>query len=173
MDKKQIFQMNIMSGAFESMRNDFDKILKRTLVNMETKESELSEITLKLKINLEKTIAPDFDSEKGAERTVLKPKFDHKVSSVMNIKDEESGSFKGDYELVWDEDLQDFVVRPIDNGQMDLFAQRDGDGNIVYVDAEYEDKTDNALPAWQKLLGDGSLSSNGYQDSQDVQGGGN
>lgn len=89
----------------------------------------------------------------------------YKVSSVMNIKDEESGSFKGDYELVWDEDLQDFVVRPIDNGQMYLFTQRDGDGNLVYVDADY------ALPADQQLLENGSLSSNGYQDSQDVQGG--
>ena len=170
MDKNQIYQMNILSGAFSSMREDFDKILKRTLCNMESKEGDCAEITLKLKINLEKVQAPDFKSIDQTGRTAIKPKFDHKVSSVMNIKDEESGSFKGDYELVWDEDLQDFVVRPIDNGQMDLFTKRDGDGNIVYVDAEYEDKTDNALPAGQQLLGDGSFGGDDdveYPDPED------
>ncbi len=155
MDRNAVYEMNINSGAFKAMREDFDKVLTRTLKNILSKEGDCAELTVKLKIGLEKAKAPNFAPYGDPERDIVKPKFEHKVSSVMNIKDEESGSFKGDYELVWDEELQDFVVRPVDNGQMDLFTRRDGDGNIIYQDADYVEVGEPAgeLPPAPLLLG--------------------
>lgn len=129
-----VLTLNIGSDAFESMRSDFDKVLKRTLGNMQVKESEEATLKLNLVIKLTEVTVPDFDSDsKEATKTVHKPRFDHKVSSVMQIKTEESGSFKGEYELVWDEEAQDFVMKPIDNGQGSLF---DENGANV-IDAEF------------------------------------
>lgn len=83
-------------------------------------------MTLKLKISLEKGTAPDFSEIKyRAERDIVRPTFTHKVSSVMQIKCEKSGILSGDYELVWDEESGDYIMRPIDNGQISLFEDRE------------------------------------------------
>lgn len=130
-----ILTLNIDSEAFTSMRNDFDKVLKRTLGNMQVKESDEATLNLKISIKLEEITVPDFDADtQDAVKKVHKPRFDHKVSSVMQIKTVESGSFKGEYELVWDEDAQDFVMKPINNGQGSLF---DDDESII--DADYSE----------------------------------
>lgn len=140
-----ILTLNIESDAFKNMRGDFDKVLKRTLGNMQVKESDEATLTLKISIKLEEVTVPDFDSDvQDAVKKVHKPRFDHKCSSVMQIKTEESGSFKGEYELVWDEDAQDFVMKPIDNGQGSLF---DGeDGNVIQADYVEVDESPDALP---------------------------
>lgn len=39
------------------------------------------------------------------------PRFDHKVSSVLQIKDEASGRLGGEFELVYDEARKDYVMR--------------------------------------------------------------
>ena len=124
--ENNILKLNINSNAFENMKEDFDKVLKRTLGNMQIKESDEATLTLKLNISLTEMEVPDFESEfPNAMRKIHKPRFDHKVSSVMQIKTEESGHLKGEYELVWDEEAQDFVMKPIDNGQtsFDDFVQ--------------------------------------------------
>lgn len=151
MDREQIHQMNINSGAFDGMREDFDKILKRTLNNLATKDGESAEITVKLKISLTKSKAPDFNSSDG-ERDIVIPKLDHKVSTVMNIKDEESGAFKGNYELVWDDDLQDYVMKPIEDRQCTIFKD-----DIEWSDVTEENKDGKQeelaeLPPPQSLL---------------------
>jgi hypothetical protein len=89
---------------------------------MENKESEQAELTVKLKISLMKEQAPNFDSLiPGAQREVIKPKFDHKVSSVMQIKDEKTGTLSGNYELVWDGELGQYVMREIKDPQLSIF----------------------------------------------------
>ena len=106
------YKLNIDGEAFSSMREDFNKILKRTVNNMEVKGSNNAEITIKLKIELIPDFLPPATSDDEG-RSILKPKFEHKVSSVMNTKFEESGSLKGDYELAWDEEAQDYIAKPI------------------------------------------------------------
>lgn len=93
-------------------------------------------------------------------RSIKKPRFDHKISSVMQIKNEESGSLKGEYELVWDDDLQDWIMKPIDNGQQTIFD---------YADVDYEDATENEasvaeLAAPKQLLEDKPRSDYEYDD---------
>ena len=45
--------LNMNSDVFESLINDFNGVLKKTLGNMRSKQSDVAEITLKLKITLE------------------------------------------------------------------------------------------------------------------------
>lgn len=154
MNTNDILTLNINSNAFEAMKTDFDKVLRRTLGNMQTKESKDATLTVKLNINLTEVEVPDFESAyPNAMRKTNKPRFDHKVSSVMQIKSEESGSLKGEYELVLDEDEQDFVMKPIDNGQRTLFDDDIYNADYVVVDAEDENCADQkALPAPKPML---------------------
>lgn len=119
-----VLALTMESEAFTALKSDFNQVLRRTLTNMERKESEQAELTLKLKISLEKDTAPDFREVRyRAERDIVRPTFTHKISSVMQIKCEKSGILSGDYELVWDADSGDYIMRPIDNGQLSLLDE--------------------------------------------------
>ncbi len=148
MNPNKSYEMKIESEAFDALREDLNKVLTRTLANMEKRESEQAVITTKLTITLVKATVPDYNSAVSNTREICKPKIEHKVGSVMQIKDEESGALKGEYELVWDPAKGDYVIRQIDNGQIDLFTQRDEKGDIIY-DADYTEKDDE-----QRLIED-------------------
>lgn len=127
------WEMNLKSDAFNSMKDDFNKVIKRTLLNMENKDSEDAEITVKLKINLTKNEA---GIENGEKKYTTIPRFSHKVSSVMQIKDELSGSLGGNYELVWCEERQEWIMKEIRDGQSSFF---DADYEYDIVDIEPEE----------------------------------
>jgi len=145
MNKTDILTINLDSNAFAAMKSDFNTILKRTLGNMQLKESNEATMTLKLNITLDEVDVRDFDAQyDSATKKVIKPTFVHKVSSVMQIKSEESGSFKGEYELVWDDETQEFVMRPIYDGQTSIFDTEDS--NVINADYTCEDDEIKALP---------------------------
>lgn len=131
------YKLNISSDAFKSMRDDFDRLLKKTLFNMNDKGSNTAEITVKLKVDLvpQQTVTNDGDGKKV--RDYLNPKFTHKINSVMTTKLEESGAFVGEYELVYDADLQDYVAKPVGAQQASFFDED------VANDEYYEDKTND------------------------------
>lgn len=128
--------LNLESDTFADMKADFNKVLKRTLNNMEMKGSDIAEMTIKLKINLLEAEAPDYDIvSHHATREIIKPVFSHKVSSLFQIKDEESGVLKGDYELVWDKEIGDFVMKPITSSQQSFFdgsARTEHEEGVLY-----------------------------------------
>lgn len=169
MNSNDILKLNININAFENLKADFDKVLRRTLGNMQIKESDEATLTLKLSIKLTEMEVPDFEAAyPNAMRKIHKPRFDHKVSSVMQIKTEESGHLKGEYELVWDEDAQDFVMKPIDNGQKTLFDDIINGDYAVAVDAEdFEEDSTKALPASQPLLDAPDDGSYEYEEDDD------
>ena len=136
--KNSNYKLSIDGEAFSSMREDFDKILKRTVNNMEEKSSNNAEITIKLKIELIPSFLPPAQADQEG-RAILKPKFEHKVSSVMNTKFEESGSLKGDYELVYDEDAQDYIAKPIGYQQTSIFDTTEKG----YYEGECEEVTED------------------------------
>ena len=124
MKRKDIIPLDINSDAFETMKRDFDKVLKTTLENMQIRGSNEAALTLKLNIGLAQIEIPDYESsEEGATRIIYKPRIDHKVNSVMSIKSEESGRLSGEYELAWDNFRQNYVLKPIDDDQIDLFDE--------------------------------------------------
>ena len=81
--KNSNYKLSIDGEAFSSMREDFDKILKRTVNNMEAKGSDNAEITIKLKIGLVPDFLPPATSDEEG-LPILKPKFEHNVSWGMN-----------------------------------------------------------------------------------------
>lgn len=156
MNNKDILVLTLESTAFSKMKADFNNILRKTICNMQIKESSDATLTIKLNISLTDATAPDFSSPySNTMRKIIKPRFDHKISSVMQIKNEASGSLKGEYELVFDKYQNDWLMKPIDSGQTSLFDSVDSHidnttddsaetdniskANEVYLDYEYED----------------------------------
>lgn len=119
--------LTIEADAFNVLRNDFNQILRMTLNNMIQKDGEKAEIKMNLKITLAQGFAPD-PEEDDMERQILIPKFEHKVSSVMQYKEEKSGILGGaEYELFWDKDKKEYVMRPIKDAQLSLFEPNEED----------------------------------------------
>lgn len=123
--------LSLNGETFASLKKDFDTILERTIGNMTMKGAEDATITIKLGVSLQKTSVP----AKGSIREVTKPTFKHDIASVMQVKDKMSGQLTGNMELVWDDDMKQYVLRPIDDGQTSLFDQDADQGN------DYEDPT--------------------------------
>jgi hypothetical protein len=121
------FDLTLSGDTFNAMKGDFNQILKKTLFNMEIKGSNFAELTVKVKITLYQDFAPDLTSPHDETRSITVPKFEHKVSSVMQIKDEMTGFLGGDYELVWDGERGEYVMRRIKTEQMTIYDSEQGD----------------------------------------------
>jgi hypothetical protein len=132
--------LNLNGDTFNALKTDFNAVLRKTLFNMEAKGSELAEITVKMKISLEKGTGRFGDA---APRNITVPKFDHKVSSVMQIKDEIAGSLGGNYELVWDSKRGEWIMREITDGQQSIF---DSDYEWVEPDDQPVQTVSGLLP---------------------------
>jgi len=149
MNKKE-YRLSLDSEAFNGLKTDFNQMLRRTLSTMIQKEGEKAELKISLKINLTQGFAPDLEEHRHeAEREVIIPKFEHKVTTVMSYKDEKSGILGGaEYELVWDKDKSDYVMRPIKDAQLTLFDESDEsdelEDNLDDDSEEYEGSEDDA-----------------------------
>ena len=117
-NKNSVWEMSLNDDTFNDMKMDFDKTLSRTLSEMENRGSESAEITVSLKITLRRAnVEMAFDETRDA----VSPKFEHKVASVLKTKFEYSGSLYGNFELIWDKDMQKWVMTEIRDGQMSFF----------------------------------------------------
>ena len=110
--------------AFTSLRNDFYRMLIHTVRDMMMKSSDTATVSLKLDIGLLRTTMVDDGAPDGV-RDVIKPVFEHKVSSVMQTKTEEKGKADGSYELSWDSVLNEYAIKVITEGQT-MFDQHMG-----------------------------------------------
>ncbi|MCL2856186.1 MAG: hypothetical protein FWE19_00480 [Oscillospiraceae bacterium] len=124
MSQNSAFTLTLASDTFNALKTDFNQILRQVLGSMEQKQAEDGSVTIKLNIGLQRDQVPDPSMPyEGAMREIIRPRFDHKVTSNIQLKDEKSGTLSGDYELVWDKDLCEWVMRPISDGQTSLFDQ--------------------------------------------------
>lgn len=129
MSAPKVFPLSLNGDTFNALKSDFDQILRQLLTEMEEWESEDADITIKVHVKREQDRARDFQANGyDAERDIIKPTFKHEVSSVMQAKNKKSGSLGGNYELVWDRDSKQYVMREIDNGQMSMFDQEEPKG---------------------------------------------
>lgn len=137
---KNDINLSLNGDAFTILKEQFDKVLNRTIGNMQMKGAEDAVITLKLSVGLgkERRTTPD-----GVIDATI-PKFKHDISSVMQVKDKVSGELVGDYELVWDEETQKYVMRRIDDGQTTMF---DDEPMGRFYDADYEEVHVDKQPA--------------------------
>ena len=81
---------------------------------MQKKGSDSAEVKVSLKIALSKAEDSNIKiNDLDGMREVLIPRFDHKVASVLQIKDEASGTLGGNFELVFDENRKSWIMREI------------------------------------------------------------
>ena len=109
-------ELRIEADTFEKLRRDADIVLQRALGTMKEKESMEGKATITIDIKLVPDFIPNYDPQvKGETRKILKPKFDHKVTSAINIKNEEKGSVNPEMAMVWDEQKQEYVLTYVNN----------------------------------------------------------
>lgn len=145
------YPLSLNGDTFNALKSDFDQQLRQLLTEMEKRESEEATINIKIAVSLQPDQARDFQANGyDAMRDIVKPSFKHEVSTVMQVKSKKSGSLGGNFELVWDRELCQYVMREIDNGQVTLFDKEEeapqpgeppalpaGDGEVI--DAEYRE----------------------------------
>lgn len=120
-DNVKQYDLSIKSDVFNALTSDFDAIMRKTIMNMETKDSEEAEITVKVKVSLKKQEIKCFNyATEGSMKNIIKPEFSHKVSSLMSIKNDLSGKLKGDFEIVYDKELGKYILRNIADGQVSI-----------------------------------------------------
>lgn len=171
MSQNNDMNLSLSGEAFAALRSDFNEVLHSTMRGMIDTEQDVAEINMKVKIILTESSAPDFTVAGGHQtREITKPKFEHSITAVIQRKEKKTGSFAGEYELVFDADTGTYVVRPIENGQTTLF---DGDGpaasNGEVIDADYTVVQDgDGVPA----LGEGPRALPGAAEEAEEQGDG-
>lgn len=143
------YPLSLNGDTFNALKSDFDQQLRQLLAEMEKRESEEATINIKIAVSLQPDQARDFEANGyDAMRNIVKPSFKHEVSTVMQVKSKKSGSLGGNFELVWDRELCQYVMREIDNGQVTFFDKEEeaqqpveppalpaGDGTVI--DADY------------------------------------
>lgn len=151
-------ELTLNSETFNGMISDYDFILQRLLETMRERDCDEGSITLNLKISLKSELIPNFDpSIQGESRKIQKPKFEHNISSSVKITDKKKGIMDTEMELVMDDDIGIFVLRPVVNTQQRSFFDDDMRGQLSGSDkpdaeAEGEDGGTPALPG-RKVLG--------------------
>lgn len=149
--KQGVNALVLEGDAFNALKSDFNMVLRKTLANMQHKGADTAELKVSLKISLTQENALDQGADDDREVSV--PKFDHKVSSVMQLKAEKSGSLGGvGWELMWDKELGQYVLVKIKDAQRSLFDdEEDGEDyrlrylpapEIDIVDVEYTDEVE-------------------------------
>lgn len=133
-------ELRIEADTFDRLRRDADIVLQRALGTMKEKESMEGKVTITIDIKLVPEFIPNFDpAVQGETRKILKPKFDHKVMSAINIKNEEKGSVNPEMAMVWDEDKQEYVLTYVNNtDQRSIFDSDFQEAMNVPVDGEME-----------------------------------
>ena len=116
-------ELSINGEAFDDMRSDYDQSLQRLVKRMIEKGITVGEMNAKTKIFI------------GKDGEIIKPRFEHKIGSAMQIKSEASSEFEGDVELFEDNETGKIIMRPREDPQMTIF------------DEEFERKEENKIIA--------------------------
>ena len=133
------YTLSLNGETFNNLKMDFEQMLQNLLTEMKKRGSQDGSLTIKLNGTLTPGQARDLQSTTdGAMRDITKPMFVHKMSTVMQLKDERSGQQGGNFELVWDEETGEWVMREIDNGQTSIFDHENGVYEAEYTEADQE-----------------------------------
>lgn len=81
-------ELRIEADTFEKLRRDANIVLQRALGTMKEKESMEGKVSITVDIKLVQEYIPNFDPNiEGETRKILKPKFEHKVTSAIKYKE--------------------------------------------------------------------------------------
>lgn len=119
-DRTYVLSLN--ADTFNAFKHDFDGSLQRLLQKMDKLQSDSASITCKISVSLTPAPERNFDlNSDGDTVQVMKPTFSHDISTEIKVKDKTSGYLAGNRKLVWDEELMEYVMKDIDDGQTSLF----------------------------------------------------
>lgn len=125
-----IKKLVLEDSTFEEARQNFNRVLQRLLKNMIDSGSLEGAINLKIDVSLVQEYIPNYDPEvEGESRKIQKPKFKHKVTSSITVKDELSGNKNPEMELVWDEQMQMYVLAYISETDQRTIFDKDAPWN--------------------------------------------
>lgn len=134
--------LNFESDTFSDMKRDMNFVLQRLLGNMQEKGATEGSMTLKVDISLTNEYIPNYDPEvEGESRKISKPKFKHKVTSAVQIKDEKSGNLDTEMELTFDEESGEYVMQPVANTEQRTIFDKDFQDNMNSPEQEEEGKS--------------------------------
>lgn len=147
-------EMKIEGDIFATARENFDLLMQRLFASMEKNNSDEGSITLKVDIQMKQDYVPDGI---GGSTEVNKPVIKHKVTIAVPVKDSMDSKKDTGMNLVWDEELNRYVLRYInEGGQMSLFDP-DYEQNMNQKETEMEEGAmlpgpSNELPDHEEVI---------------------
>ncbi|MDO4306012.1 MAG: hypothetical protein Q4C77_04195 [Eubacteriales bacterium] len=140
-------ELNFESDTFSNVKRDMNFVLQRLLGNMQEKGATEGSMTLKIDVSFDTAYIPNYDPNiEGESRRIEKPKFVHKVTSAVQIKDEKKGNMDTEMELVFDEDSGEYVMKPIANTEQRTIFDDDFQDNIQGSGRSSEDQAEEESP---------------------------
>lgn len=173
--------LNFESDTFSDMKRDMNFVLQRLLGNMQEKGATEGSMTLKVDISLTNEYIPNYDPEvEGESRKISKPKFKHKVTSAVQIKDEKSGNLGTEMELTFDEESGEYVMQPVANTEQRTIFDKDFQDNMNSPEQAEEDKPagipqlpgpeeDNVIDGDYKEVEDSAGSEDADQEDEEIE----
>lgn len=173
--------LNFESDTFSDMKRDMNFVLQRLLGNMQEKGATEGSMTLKVDISLMNEYIPNYDPEvEGESRKISKPKFKHKVTSAVQIKDEKSGNLDTEMELTFDEESGEYVMQPVANTEQRTIFDKDFQDNMNSPEQAEEDKPagipqlpgpeeDNVIDGDYKEVEDSAGSEDADQEDEEIE----
>lgn len=135
MSKK--FPLTIESDTLNAFKSDFNQMLRKLLFTMEQQEAEEGTLNAKIVVKLMKDTTRDYQANGyDGTREITTQSFSHKVGISMQFKDEKSGTLGGAYEMVWDKDLNAYVMVEINNGQTSMFDEEEKERVVTAKNAD-------------------------------------
>lgn len=127
--------LTIESETFENLRSNINGQLQKLLHNMMEKDQSEGKLTITIDVNLISEYIPNYDPAiEGETRRVLHPSFAYKTTKQITMKDDVTGKYNSDMEVVWDEESKQYVERFVcDTTQRTIF---DADYREVVMPAE-------------------------------------
>lgn len=113
-----IKSINMSSETLASLKADMDDMIAKTLDSMHVAHCGEATISVKLKISLEKVPV----TNEKEYREALRPKFDHTVTTSVQIKDQKKGTTSGDYEMYHDPSTGKWCMKDI-KSQISMFEE--------------------------------------------------
>ena len=116
------YVLSLSANTFNAFKMDFDSALQRLLQKMDRLQSDSASINCKISVTLTPAPERNFDATREGDTVqVMKPSFSHEISTEIKVKDKTTGNLSGNRKLVWDDELMEYVMKDIDDGQTSLF----------------------------------------------------
>ena len=116
------YVLSLSADTFNAFKMDFDSALQRLLQKMDRLQSDSASINCKISVALTPAPERNFDATREGDTVqVMKPSFSHEISTEIKVRDKTTGNLSGNRKLVWDEELMEYVMKDIDDGQTSLF----------------------------------------------------